>query len=299
MTTGAERSGATGVLLGGVGGRRPLTVKERMTLAVAAVLPREPVVVRLSRPSLIVSLESVAIEAARFVVDRTSILVAPKRTSVTLRSRRPARTAILGFEPEFVVSVARSYKSLGLDAAKLEGWLTRLELLPRTVWVHEIVHRYVFERTVLDQHANLTTKFLEIEILKEVGFLFRDRDSEGADRASTEQRYSAPIERALAFIEAHLFEPCGVKELARRSGASESTLLRSFRRELGSRPGEYWRTRRLDESLVLLRSGRSSVAEVATRAGYENPTSFAYAFRRRFGKPPSDFLTARPTKRAP
>ncbi len=279
-------------------------MKERVTLAAVGVLPREPVVLRVPRPSILVSLETASIEAAigtsRIVVDRTGILVLPRRTSVTLRSRRPAsRSVVLGFEPEVIAAVARSYKKLGLEEKKLETWLLRLELLPRTVWVHEIVHRYVFERTVLGEHANLATKFLEIEILKEVGFLFRDRDSEGADRASKEQRYSAPIERALAFIEANLFEPCGMKELARRSGASESTLLRSFRRELGSGPGEYWRSRRLDESLVLLRSGRWSVAEIATRVGYENPTSFGYAFRQRFGSPPSEFVHERPTKRAP
>lgn len=276
---------------------------ERATLAVMAVVAREPVTLRLPRASLVVTLETASVEASvagqATVIDRTGFLVLPRRTSVTLRSRTPSnRVAVLGVGDALVSSVARRYAKLGFDRARLERWLAGPELLPRTVWVHEIVHRYVFEREALGEHDNLATRFLEIEILKEVYYLFRDRD-EGAERASLGQRYSAPVERAVAWIEAHLFEPCGVRELARRSGASESTLLRSFRRELGCRPGEYWRTRRLDEALVLLRSGRYSVAEVAARAGYVNPTSFGHAFRQRFGRPPSEHRLRRPTKRAP
>jgi AraC-like DNA-binding protein len=276
---------------------------ERMTLSVAGVIAREPSRLRLARPSLVATLEASSVEvlvgSQRIVVDRTGCLVVPRRTSVTLSSRTPAtRVALLGFGDALVAAVARRYAKLGLDRARLERWLARPELLSRTVWVHEIVHRYVFERHALGENDNLATRFLEIEILKEIYFLFRDRD-EGADRASAGQKYSPALERAIAWIEAHLFEPCGLRELARRSGASESTLLRSFRRELGCRPGEYWRTRRLDESLVMLRAGRYSVAEVAARAGYDNPTSFGYAFRARFGRPPSGFLRKRPTKRAP
>jgi AraC-like DNA-binding protein len=275
----------------------------RMTLAVVGVVAGEPLRVRLVRPSLITPLEAgtadVAIGGESFVVDRTACLVAPKRATIVLSATKPAtRVAVLGFGDALVTTTARTYAKLGLDRDRLERWLTRTELLTRTVWVHEIVHRYVFERHALGAHDNLATRFLEIEILKEIYFLFRDREA-GADRASASQRYSGTVERAVAFIEAHLFETHGLRELAKRAGASESTLLRAFRRELGCRPGEYWRTRRLDEALALVRGGRYSVAEVAARAGYENPSSFAYAFRARFGKPPSAFTPRRPTRRAP
>ncbi|MGE3460096.1 MAG: helix-turn-helix domain-containing protein, partial [Kofleriaceae bacterium] len=79
-----------------------------------------------------------------------------------------------------------------------------------------------------------------------------------------------------------------VTALARVAGASTSTLLRAFHAEVGISPGAFWRNRKLDETLLWLRSG-ASVAEVATRAGYENPTAFGFAFRRRFGAPPSRF----------
>ncbi len=276
-----------------------------MSLAVLGVPAGERIELgRLSRPSLLVPLETSAVEvtlgAKRVAVDRTSFLVAPKRSAVVLRARTPAnRVALLGVDDTLVQNAERRYAKLGLDGARLEVWLAEPALLPRTVWVHEIAHRYVFERHALGERDNLATRFLEIEIVKEVYFLFRDRDDDGADRESAGQKYSGPVERALAWIEGHVFDWGDVKDLARRCGASESSLLRSFRRELGCTPGAYWRNRRLDESMVLLRTGRYSIAEVARRVGYEKATSFGFAFRSHFGDAPSAFVRRRPNKRAP
>ncbi len=274
-----------------------------MTLDVLGVGAGESASVRMQRPALVVTLEAASVEATagglRAVVDRTACLVAPRRSVLSLAGSTPAnRVVVLGFGDEVLGEVVRRYGRLGVERARLDRWLARPETLPRTVWVHEIVHRYAFEREALGEHDNLATRFLEEEIVKEVYFLFRDRDA-GAERASMGQKYSAPVERAIAWIEAHLFEPCGMRELARRAGASESTLLRSFRHELACTPGDYWRTRRLDEARVMLRSGGASVAEVALRAGYVNPTSFAAAFQKRFGQPPSTERRRLPTKRAP
>lgn len=275
-----------------------------MTLEVHGVVMKEPIAIRLAHPSLVVTLEASTVEAstndARHVVDRTGVLLVPRRATLRVRSTTPAnRVAILGFDDSRISAVVRRYAKLGMDRARFDGWLAQgVALLPRTVWVHEIVHRYVFERHVLDEHDNLATRFLEIEILKELYYLFRDRD-DGKERASIAHQHSPPVERAVAYIEAHLFEPSNLDVLAKKSGASVSTLLRSFQRELGCRPGEYWRMRRLDEALVLLRSGRWSIAEVARKVGYENPTSFGYAFHQRFGRAPTAFRTRGPTRRAP
>ena len=275
-----------------------------MSLDVHGIVAKEPLPLRVARPSLVVTLEASTIEASadseRNVVDRTGILLVPRRTSLRVKSTTPAnRVALLGFDDALVDAVVRRYRKLGMDRARFARWLAEgPTLLPRTVWVHEITHRYVFERHVLDEHDNLATRFLEIEILKELYYLFRDRD-DGKDRASIAHQHSPQVERAVAYIEAHLFEASNLDVLAKKSGASVSTLLRSFQRELGCRPGEYWRTRRLDEALVLLRSGRWTIAEVAAKVGYDNPTSFGYAFRQRFGRAPTAFRPRRPTRPSP
>jgi AraC-like DNA-binding protein len=99
--------------------------------------------------------------------------------------------------------------------------------------------------------------------------------------------------RGRAWIEAHLFEPIRIGELVRHCHASESSVLRAFRRELGVSPLAYLRRRRLEESMHLLESGRYAVTEVAARVGYDNPSAFSAAFRAQFGITPSRALPRR------
>ena len=93
--------------------------------------------------------------------------------------------------------------------------------------------------------------------------------------------------RAKVWLEEHLFEPFHAPELARAMHASESTVLRMVRKELGVAPAVYLRRRRLEEAMLLLETGRYGVTEVAARVGYENPSAFAAAFRRELGVAPS------------
>jgi AraC-like DNA-binding protein len=270
----------------------------RPEIAVIGVAAGEPATVRPALPSVIVTLES-AIAAVRgrggaATLDRAGCLVAPAGEALAIEARGAAsRVAVVGLAPHAIAAAEREYRALGFDRGKLDRWLGKRALLPRTVWVHEIVHRYVFERHALGQHDNQATRFLEVELVKEVYFLFRDRTS-GAERTTMVHAHSRSVAAALAHVEAHLFEPCDVARLARTAGASESTLLRLFRTEVGCSPGAYWRNRQLDEALLALRAGRS-VAEVAARVGYESPSAFGSAFRKRFGRPPSAF---RPRGRA-
>ena len=257
-------------------------------LAVHGLVAEESLHVRTDLPSLVVTIESSIARAGARTLDRSSCLVSPAGSSLALVTPATAsRVAILGFRPSALAAVAREYKALDLDRRRFERWLAKPALLPRTVWVHELVHRYVFERHALGVHDTIAVRFLEIEIAKEIYFLFRDRD-DGVERATTVRAHSPTVARALRYIEAHLFEECRIATLARHAGASPSTLLRAFRSEVGCSPAAFWRNRKLDEALLALRSGKS-VYEVAVLIGYENPTAFGFAFRRRFGGPPSAF----------
>ena len=246
----------------------------------------EPVTVRIAGPTIVFTIESANARAGTHTLDRSNVYVA---ASGTLAVESTSRVGVFSFGP-VLDAVEQTYAELGFDRKQLERWLRTPSLLPRTVWLHELLHRYTFERHALGLHGNLATEFLEIEIAKEVFYLFRDRES-GDERSSIVRTYSAQVQRALDHIEAHLADEVSVAALARIAAASESTLLRMFKSELGCSPAAYWRNRKLDEALLGLRGGHS-VADVAARAGYENPTAFGFAFRRRFGRPPSSFRPA-------
>ncbi|MBK9488534.1 MAG: response regulator [Haliscomenobacter sp.] len=80
-----------------------------------------------------------------------------------------------------------------------------------------------------------------------------------------------------------------ISTLAYHFAMSESTLLRQLKRLTGLSPIQYLQEVRLNEARRLLENRRyNSVAQVASKVGYDDTRSFSRSFRQRFGKLPSD-----------
>ena len=249
---------------------------------------------RATAPSLLLPTDQGIAElrcgAERHVVDRASFALVPRRAQVAVETASPVvHLLVLTVSEPLLARVVASYSG-EIDAARYRRHLEATQLLPRTNWLNEVCHRYLFERAVCKKRDNDATRFLEAEIVKELYFLLEARAA-ARDRASVVERDSPLVQRALAAIEERLFEADVVRRLSRVCGASASTLLRTFKRELGQGPTLYVRRRRLDEALLLLKSRRFSVSEVATRVGYRNFAAFSHAFRARFGMRPSEVRT--------
>lgn len=247
-------------------------------------------------PSLILPLEAtiVTLTTGERIerLARAVVALVPAGTAYELEVPPGGTTVVvtLGIEDRERAAIVREYAP-HVDARKLRDVLGALRVVPRTRWVDELVHRYVFERDVCEKHASKAARFLEAELTKEVYFLGVEQDQQRT-RASVLFEGDSVAVRARAWLEEHLFEPFSAAALARACHASESTVLRMVRKELGVAPIAYLRRRRLEEAMALLESGRYGVTEVATRVGYENPSAFAAAFRRELGVAPS---SVRPT----
>ncbi len=257
-------------------------------------LDRDPAELRRARlaaaPTMIFPLETTTVDLelgrARTRLDRTAFAVVPAGARFRVVSRSPApKVVTLLVSAAAREHVEREYAP-HVDPAELAAVLSAPRVLRRTRWVDELVHRYLFERDVCERHGTLAARFLELELTKELYFLGQEHRL-GRTRAPVVGEGSRLVERARAALESSLFEPFTMSALARACHASESTLLRAFRRELGVAPGAYVRERRLDEALQLLESGRYSVGEVAERVGYRGQAAFATAFQRKFHVPPS------------
>ena len=275
-------------------------MEERVHLRVFGVVAPDTQNWEATAPTLLMPVEStialVDVDDARHTVDRSCFVFAPAGARVRGGSTASvASVAALSFSPGAQARMVSTHAGVGVNAEQLAHWLAATAVLPRTVWIHELVHRYLFERRALDAHDSEASRFLETEILKEVYFMFRDRD-EGADRASIQHEHGRAVTRVLDYVHAHLTEWRSIKALAKLAGTSERSLLRAFRKELGTTPAAYWRERKLDAALDLLRGGAYGVAEVSEKIGYENPSAFGDAFRRRFGRSPSSFKPDAPVR---
>lgn len=104
--------------------------------------------------------------------------------------------------------------------------------------------------------------------------------------------------RAAVLLRSHLDENWTVAGLARRVGLSRTVLFDRFVRAHGCSPGAYLLRARMEEAALLLVDGARSVDEVAAAVGYRWPSSFAVAFRRHHGVPPTVYARGRRARRS-
>jgi Transcriptional regulator containing an amidase domain and an AraC-type DNA-binding HTH domain len=99
----------------------------------------------------------------------------------------------------------------------------------------------------------------------------------------------ARLQRALAVLEARSAEAeLTIDEVARAAGMSNSTLRRMFVEHLAMTPVQYLQDLRLARARDFLAKTSLGVKEVAARVGYADPLYFSKAFRRKFGRTPSE-----------
>lgn len=98
------------------------------------------------------------------------------------------------------------------------------------------------------------------------------------------------VRRAEDFMRANCSEPIRMAHVAAAAGCSVGTLGVVFRHFRGKTPLAALHAIRLEQSHRELTHGKTgaSVATVARRHGFTNPTRFSVAFRRRFGEAPSE-----------
>lgn len=104
----------------------------------------------------------------------------------------------------------------------------------------------------------------------------------------------AAARRAAAFMHTHAELPITLEQIAAAAGVGGRALRHAFRRHFGATPIEYLRRIRLERADQELRTAVPAdgvtVAEVARRWGWADPSRFAATYRRRFGIPPSHTL---------
>jgi AraC family transcriptional regulator, transcriptional activator of the genes for pyochelin and ferripyochelin receptors len=88
-----------------------------------------------------------------------------------------------------------------------------------------------------------------------------------------------------------------MSEIARELGINETKLKRGFKALFGKPLNEYGRECRMQYAMQLLRDQHMPISRVAEQAGYNHQTTFANAFKQRFGYRPKDVRTTQLKKR--
>ncbi|HEY3450576.1 MAG TPA: AraC family transcriptional regulator [Myxococcales bacterium] len=99
----------------------------------------------------------------------------------------------------------------------------------------------------------------------------------------------APVSQALSRMHAEPTRDWTVESLAREAGMSRAAFARRFAQALGEPPLTYLARWRMGLAARLLVESDASIAEVASRVGYDSEFAFSRAFKRLRGQAPSAF----------
>lgn len=110
------------------------------------------------------------------------------------------------------------------------------------------------------------------------------------------QAAARPGMRELAtWVTAHSSEDLSVGALARRAGMSVRNFARVFREELHETPSQFVERVRTVSARRLMETTDKGLDEIAALVGFASAVSLRQAFRRQFGKTPSQLRAARTT----
>jgi AraC family transcriptional regulator of arabinose operon len=97
------------------------------------------------------------------------------------------------------------------------------------------------------------------------------------------------VRRAADLVHSHFAEPLSVAALASAVGLSPSRFAHLFRQETGVSPARYVEEVRLERAQLLLLRTDMPIKQIAPLVGFEDPYYFSTRFRRRFGRPPTEW----------
>src|SRR5690349_9214909 len=126
-------------------------------------------------------------------------------------------------------------------------------------------------RSVSPQLASLTAKYLLVD----------SRPLQSAYAIADHLVHDDPIvQRFESWARGRLTRGFSLDEAARAAGASKRTLARHMQDVLGKSPLSYFQTLRVERAVHLLRTGKASVEEIATRVGYADGATLRSLLRR-------------------
>jgi len=96
------------------------------------------------------------------------------------------------------------------------------------------------------------------------------------------------LARAIRVMQENIEQPLTMGQVARAVGRSQKDLELRMKRELGAVPRSVYRRIRLLAARKLLKESELPMAEVALRAGYQDSSAMARAYKAEFGLRPSD-----------
>ena len=132
--------------------------------------------------------------------------------------------------------------------------------------------------------------YFELKVMEALLFLGqRTPDSQPSERPLFSTSQIEKIHAIRDALIADLSKDTTLEELSEHFGFPYTSMQKCFREVYGMPIHAYLRQFRMSQATVLLRESNLTIAEIALRMGYSNPSKFAAAFREAIGMLPSEY----------
>ena len=109
-------------------------------------------------------------------------------------------------------------------------------------------------------------------------------------KPDTENIYQRKINQVIDYINANLHLPLRLDIIAGQVNVSERQLLRIMKGALNESLYAYVARQRVERAVLYMHTEDMSLADLASRVGYDNPQSFSKAFKKQFSVSPKAYM---------
>ncbi len=115
-----------------------------------------------------------------------------------------------------------------------------------------------------------------------------------ANREQTVTDHHERLNRVLAYIQDNIDKPIKLEALAALAHFSQFHFHRIFSAHVGEPLYDHVRRLRLEKAAQKLHYSRGPITDIALSAGYETPAAFTRAFKKHFGRNPTEYKKIKP-----
>jgi AraC-like DNA-binding protein len=199
------------------------------------------------------------------------------------------RTFDIHYSREYLDRFAGTHPELGHFLEKVDRGQP-VSLTGRKHTISAAMKRLVLDMLSFTLLDNLAAYFYEAGALMMLTLVLdwmHDEETKRPVKYSVHEIESVKEVRNL--IVADFGEKYSIRELARKTGTSETKLQLAFKQVYGTTIFEYARMARLDFAKILLLDTNTTIQSIAERCGYTDHSNLSAAFKKRFGSSPDSF----------
>ena len=156
-----------------------------------------------------------------------------------------------------------------------------------------LIQKYIEGLLFYFENPSLVNDEILILKLKEIILLLSQTQEAQTIQTILSQLFSATTFTFRQIIEANLFSPLSIEDLAQMNNLSASSFKREFRKLYNDSPASYIKSKRLEKAAQLLSVSDERITDIAFDCGFNDLANFTKSFHDRYGVAPSNYRMKR------